>query len=543
MDEGFSQIIGSETIALENISDFQMVEKGETLVLVNEIPQINNDKTLLFYSKDLEVKVFIDDILVYSFDMDEEFSFLKTPGNKWNNIIIPTQMSGKSLRIELTSNFENRFLNTITKLYFINESEILSVLLLEHGFRILMSIILFLMSFIVYINAAVWKRDGTKRYFLSLGNVYFCTALWVFSMYNAFDYFLHKPLFSYIISMIMAILLPIVFYEFAKVVHIKKNRLITFFGFVVWINFSVQMILQFIFKISLLDLLPITYAVFFIGAASFIGLIINHMIKSRNNLNFALISLLIVMFGALGEIVVLCVAPKRFDLIGLSSVLGLFVYLIVNNFYILFVEAKIDVQKIELEKNYNKLQNTTLMQQIKAHFFFNTLNTISGLCKYDPKEADNAILTFAQYMRSYMHLINQQENIPFSEELNIVEASLKIEKLRFPDTFNYEIDLDFTNFKLPPLSIQPIVENSMIHGLRKLNKAGMITIKTKKLDDSVQIIITDNGVGFDTDILEQSSSIGLKNLKKRINLMSGGDIEISSYPEKGTQTIVSIPFE
>lgn len=542
-DGEFSQIIDGEEIFLENISDFQDVSPGETLVLTTEIPKLYKDKVLLFYTKDIEVKIYIDDVEVYNFQAEDSFEYLKTPGNKWNYINISTEMSGSSMRIELTSNFTNRYTSTINKIYLINGTETLSVILTQDGFRILMSLVIFTMSFLVYVNAFVWQRKVIKRYCFHLANLYLCTALWLSSMYNAFDYFIQKPIFSYIISMLMAIFIPVVLFEFTKAIYNKRNKILEFLGFIVWTNFIIQLILQFIFKISLLNLLPITYIVYSLGALSCIIFIIHHIITCKNNINFALVTLLIIFFGGVVEIAIICIFPERTDLIGFAAVLGLFIYLLVNHFHILVNESRIDVQKIELEKNYNKLQSTTLMQQIKAHFFFNTLNTISALCKFDPMEADRAILIFAKYMRSYMKLINKHENISFLTELEILEASLKIEKLRFPDTFTYNIDLEFTDFEVPPLSIQPIIENSMIHGLRKVNKKGMINIKTKKFDDYVQIKVSDNGVGFNTEILETSQSIGVKNLKKRFKIMVNGTVEINSEINKGTETTITIPLK
>lgn len=345
--------------------------------------------------------------------------------------------------------------------------------------------------------------------------------------------------------MTMAIYIPVTLYEFVKHIYHKPNKFIDFLGYIIWGNFLAQLILQFIFGISLLNMLPILYAVYAICATLGIGLIIHHLFtykNDKNNINFALVTILIICIGAVAEIIVLCVAPERTDLIGVSSIVVMLVYLIVNHFHILYNESKIDMKRLALERNYHKLQNTTLMQQIKAHFFFNTLNTISALCKYDPKGADDAILVFAQYMRSYMKLINEHENIPFEEELEIVNASLQIEKLRFPDSFTYEIQAEFTDFEIPPLSIQPIIENSMIHGLRTLGKNGKITLHTQKVGEFIHITIQDNGVGFDTDILENTESIGLKNLKQRVKIMADGEIKIKSQANHGTQTVFILPI-
>lgn len=187
-------------------------------------------------------------------------------------------------------------------------------------------------------------------------------------------------------------------------------------------------------------------------------------------------------------------------------------------------------------------ENTVLVHQIRAHFFFNTLNTISALCKQDAAKADQAIKTFAAYMRSYMYLITEEENIPFAQELSLIKSSLEIEHLRFPNSFSYHLDLNYLDFDLPPLSLQPIVENALMHGLRKTGHHGKLRISTEKHGDMVHIIVADNGKGFDTAILETNKSIGLKNLTKRVNLMAGGTISLESALNKGTKVTIVLPI-
>lgn len=208
--------------------------------------------------------------------------------------------------------------------------------------------------------------------------------------------------------------------------------------------------------------------------------------------------------------------------------------------FIIQSETKIDPETSTLSNTDTK-QKTVLAHQIKAHFFFNTLNTISALCKQDAAKADRAIHIFATYMRSYMHLINEHDIIPFEQELTLVRSTLEIEKLRFPNSFAYELDVAEMGFNIPPLSLQPIVENALLHGLRRTGKHGTLKISTRRVDDIIRVIISDDGLGFDTKVLEKTKSIGLKNLTGRIQLMVGGTVTIHSQLSKGTQVIVELP--
>lgn len=542
LDEGFTQIIDGQEIELEHISDFQTVEKGETLVVTKVVPELTEDRVLFFFSKDTEVRVSIDGQEIYSFLMDDNFEFLQTPGHKWNTIPMPQDYAGKTLTIELTSNFENRYETTLDEIFLIDDLDILNMVLSNDGFRIVMSILVFIMTITSFVDAHIWKRKEIKRYYFYLGVFYLFTTLWLTSMCTIVNYIVKKPVFSYMMSITMSFLLPVALYELVKVVHREKSKALDSLGCIVWGNFILQMFLQFVSKISLLNLLPLTYFVFAFCATLMVGFIIHHVKTCKGDINFALVSISLICVGAIVEIIVICAFPAKTNLIGIAGILGLLSYLIVNQIYIVNNEAKIDVKNIELEENYNKLQSTTLMRQIKAHFFFNTLNTISALCKFDAQEADRAILILAKYMRTYMEIINKNENIPFTSEIEIVNATLEIEKLRFPDTFVYELDLEFKDFMLPPMTIQPIVENSIVHGLRRWGDQGKITVKTKKVDNFIQIIVADNGVGFDLNNLNKTSSIGLKNLRSRLTIMANGVMKIESEAEKGTKTTITIPF-
>lgn len=541
LDQGFTQIIEGQSLALAHLEEAQV--DAESLILEMELPAMQQGLVLLFYTKDIQVRVLLEGEELYRFQMEEGFAFLETPGDKWNGVEIPVEAAGKTVRIEMTSNFSNRYETTLAQMYLVDESDTLGVVLSQDGFRIVMSIIIAVMAIWAYGNGLIWKRRAVRRYFIRLGTLYLCAALWLASMCVGLDYLIGSPIFSYLVSVIMSIFLPVAVYEVLRVVYAKESRMLNCFEVLVWGNFALQMILQFVFHISLLDLLPLTYVVYGLGAAAAMVLIIAHLSTRDDPFNVPLVSLLIMLFGAVVEIVVLVTLPERTDLIGVASIVGLVLYLVINYIYSLVKEAHIDVQNITLEREYHRLQSTTLMRQIKAHFFFNTLNTISALCKQDAKEADKAILIFANYMRAYMRLINQHENIPLEKELEIVNLSLEIETIRFPESFVYEIQLECRDIMIPPLSIQPIVENSMIHGLRNKGKQGVITIQTKKCVGYNQIIISDNGVGFDTNMLEDGESVALKNLEKRLYLMARGEMKIISELGKGTKTIFTIPTD
>ncbi|MFI3237533.1 MAG: histidine kinase [Lachnospiraceae bacterium] len=545
-NENWTQILDGEEINLDNPMDFTAVSVGETLVLTNEVPELFTSRVLLFYSKDLEINIFVEDENIYSFEMQENFEFLKTPGHLWNEVEIPMEYSGKTIRIELTSQFSNRFMGTLNELYFVEEYAVASVLLHEEVLRLFIALIMIITTSSAYINAIVWKRKRLKKYFLYLGNFYLSATLWLCGMIGAFTYFLKQPILNMLICNVMILVIPVAVYEFYNFIFEGDHVVLKVLKNLVWLNFWAQFILQFVFGVSILSMLPISYIIYVIGSILAFLLVIQYLFKyrkyNREIFNFPLVSTLIFFLGAAIEILVLCLFPKRTDLIGISGIIGASLYMIINRIVIASFSSGIDIQKQKIEGEYHELQNITLVEEIKAHFFYNTLNSISALCKTDVDAADLAIQDFAKYMRSYMHLINEKKNIPITRELELLKATLELEKMRFFDKFEYTIDLEYIDFDIPPLSLQPIVENAIFHGFRQKQDKGIVNISIFEEENYVYIKISDNGVGFDIKILEKDDSIALRNLKRRIAIMAGGTLDIASEIGIGTMVVIRIPL-
>lgn len=184
-----------------------------------------------------------------------------------------------------------------------------------------------------------------------------------------------------------------------------------------------------------------------------------------------------------------------------------------------------------------------LQSQMNPHFLFNSLNTISVLCRTNPIKAREVINNLAIYYRK--NLKNVEDLTDLKEELEHVRSYLAIEKIRFNNKLNiiYEIDADM-DIKIPPLTIQPIVENAVIHGILPKRNGGNILIKVKDSGDMVRITVTDNGVGMDRELLDSinkmqfpKGSYGLSLLVKRLLITYGDRVNfnINSEPGQGTE--------
>ena len=196
---------------------------------------------------------------------------------------------------------------------------------------------------------------------------------------------------------------------------------------------------------------------------------------------------------------------------------------------------------LEVEAKRNKeAEIKIMMSQIQPHFIYNTLASISTLIKIDPNKAQKALDEFTEYLRANLSSLTETHLILFSDELKHIQTYVSLEKMRFNDRLNVVYELNAHDFFVPPLSIQPIVENAIKHGILKNIKGGTVTLKTYEKDDAYFVEVIDNGVGFDINKLDASDNkhVGLSNVKSRIASMSDGEMFVESEINKGTRVVV-----
>ena len=200
----------------------------------------------------------------------------------------------------------------------------------------------------------------------------------------------------------------------------------------------------------------------------------------------------------------------------------------------------------QMQKELYEAKVGVMVSQIQPHFIYNALTSIAMMCQIDPDTAQEATITFADYLRGNMDSLNRTRPVPFTTELEHLKKYLYIEKMRFADLLNIEYDIQTVAFQLPLLSIQPLVENAVKHGVGMKEDGGTVTIATKETDTAYEVIIKDDGVGFDPDAPrpdDGKSHVGMENTKKRLRDMCGAYVEITSAIGEGTTARVILPKE
>ena len=196
----------------------------------------------------------------------------------------------------------------------------------------------------------------------------------------------------------------------------------------------------------------------------------------------------------------------------------------------------------EHEQDLMAEQRIRIMRtQIQPHFLYNTIATFKALAKKDPDRAAEVAEKFGAYLRENLDSLNVNGCIPFEKELEHTKTYAEIEMVRF-ENIRVEYDLRDTDFSIPPLSLQPIVENAIRHGVR-IREEGIVRVSTRRTAECHEIVVDDNGEGFDTKILENADEkhIGIRNVRERVQKMCGGQLLIDSRIGEGTRVTIRIP--
>ncbi len=195
-----------------------------------------------------------------------------------------------------------------------------------------------------------------------------------------------------------------------------------------------------------------------------------------------------------------------------------------------------------------QMEQAFLQAQIKPHFLYNAMNSILSLSYSDVAKARQVIFDLSAYLRFSFDFTNTRHFVPLSQELELVQAYLNIESVRYGSRLRYELDCDERiSAQIPPLTLQPIVENAVRHGIAPSTEGGGIHVAIRKTAGQVVAVISDNGVGMDEHrlaVIQQdelmTGHVGLLNIRKRLNRLSA-TMTIESKPGEGTRVTLTLP--
>ena len=218
------------------------------------------------------------------------------------------------------------------------------------------------------------------------------------------------------------------------------------------------------------------------------------------------------------------------------------------------MELRIRVRALTNLKYYvkesQKFEAAWLQAQIQPHFLFNTLNTIASLAEVDPDEMIDTLHAFGTYLQESFSIMNLEPTVSIRDAIKLTDAYLQIEKARFGERLHIIRDIDEdVDVEIPPLTIQPLIENAINHGILKKMEGGTVTWSIKHREDDVEIIISDDGAGMSKEKIEEiltvkptiNERVGVKNTNRRLIRLYNKGLEIKSSLGEGTIVRFTIP--
>ena len=207
------------------------------------------------------------------------------------------------------------------------------------------------------------------------------------------------------------------------------------------------------------------------------------------------------------------------------------------------VQLQRDQRLKEQDKELAEKKIAIMISQIQPHFLYNILGSIEWLCETDPPKAQEATDELARFLRGNMDSLRSTRTIPASRELEHIRCYLNLERIRFGDKLHVIYHIETSDFFLPALSLQPLIENAVRHGVTKREEGGTIWVSACQTPWEYRITIEDNGVGFDPSqkLNDGREHVGIENVRSRLAAQCGGTLTIRSQVGRGTTAEVWIP--
>lgn len=270
-------------------------------------------------------------------------------------------------------------------------------------------------------------------------------------------------------------------------------------------------------------------------------------IKRRNRLSRKTLKSFL---GAILPVMVVLVIHMFIDIYPIIDICMIFFSLLLYSVAVsdqieknLMHERAIAKQQREIAEQQREIADQRLsimVLEMRPHFIYNTLTSIYCLCRQDPEQARQVIMDFTAYLRKNFTAVASSSPIPFSQELEHTQAYLAVEQAQYEDSLFVEYDTPHIRFRVPPLTLQPIVENAIKHGRDPYAGPFHISIRTRKTDTGSEIIVTDDGRGYEPAGNDEPH-IALKNIIQRLEMMCGGELAITRGDTGGTVVKVTIP--
>ena len=552
-------------------------EGHEEIVLTKVLPAgIYRGNGFALRNYHLAVEVRVDGMLVFSYPKDWENSNINLISDEWLMVDLLPQYARKRVEIKYTSTTNTGFDGYIKDIYYGNSESLVHVIRRK-------TLVHFISGLIMMIEGAIFMMLGWLYRFYPRQKENACFGMTMFSLGAWFTDRSKFPMLTeisdlkFVVSFALLLMVaPFTFlycyYKFENTLK-KHSRL----GFQVTMGFAMIIIAVGLFgELSMEAVSTIIYLEVFVAGCYVLYLFYRYSfgkesegrIKAELTMDRSIFIMLIIV-----PLAVLAGTMLYQDLLWTETSMftkGACVLLTLTYGAVVLALNYMDMKERNiLTQKLHDSQLELLMGQIQPHFLFNTLSSIRTLIKINPDVAYNMVYDFSNYLRANVDNITNLEGIGFGAEVDHIKSYVNIEKVRYGERLNVEYDVRTTDFTVPPLSIQPLVENAIKHGLFHKHDGGTVWVRSYENEDAFIVEVEDDGIGFDSEsmleainaagadpILTETNRTfltgngsevhvptGMRNIILRLRELSGADIKIDSVVGEGTRIQVIFPKE
>lgn len=514
---------------------------------LNEVPL--GDECLSVWLEHRDARIYFDDELMYDSGEIRHGSLTRSPGMYWAQIPLFSDDMGKKIRIE-TRDVYSTILHTTPAILLSSQADLMSYCLRVEWpgiivalFCMVSGLVYALLAYLLRAGAEVQRKVNLTGLFIAFFGLYRLFDMPVISLlFND-----HSLLITYV-TLICFTWIPAVFY-LSESTRREYNGLFHVIGIIFTCMGGLMTVLQ---LLGIRDLRQNMNIMYLSMCISFVAVLADYLIrrfvthKTSVRDRFLIAYVLIIISILLDTMLYFMSGSTRnanialyvVTIYGLQSGISLTRRIVSRN-------EELARQEVELADRKGAL----MLSQMQPHFIYNTMNTIYSLCDINIEDAKTAIHDFSGYLRHNFGSMEKYGPVPFEDELKHTRFYLSIEKLRFGDELNVVYDIEESDFDLPPISLQPVVENAVRHGIRHKTGGGTVTIRTRGTGEAYIVTVEDDGVGFDTSTLgfqepdSEHNRIALNNVSMRIRQICGGTLNIESTPGQGTCVTMIIPLK
>lgn len=507
----------------------------------------DGSESIAFFAIHQYVDVYVDDLLVYSLKKSDACELGQTAGTNWINVALDRNQANKEIEIQLTPVYRSAI---DSNMEFLKGPQIELVLkqLRSDCIPIALAVLTVFTGFIFFVVAIFsFRRKTTGDNLASLGCFAIMIGLWKFTDIGlCFVMWPEKTVLFFYISIGMLMFMPVPIMKAMKSFFDERLHKWMDISCIVAVSVAmIQILLQMCNVIDLRETLIVTHIIIVLNALFGLAALAYEKLylKREGRVGVGRMLFGLCAAGAIMDLITYYVEGDSFGLI--FTVLAFLIYIIVVGFQLVFDYFKKEKALLEKEVELTDSRIDLMVSQIQPHFLYNVITSIMAICMQSSEKAVAALADFADYLRGNLDSLQNEKMTSFAKELHHIESYMRLEKLRFPDKLNIEYDIEVKDFLIPTLAIQPLMENAVKHGVGQKEEGGTVKLTTRELGDHILIMVEDTGVGFDPEKKKQDerSHLGLENVKRRISVMSKGNIEIDSVIGEGTVIKIELPKE